>query len=145
MYMSLRITGGWGGFICLTMAMCLSYYLRLVIQSSIVDRSSVGRLLNRLSFAILTLFVGRSSSRLPLVHFGRVSWRPGAQGRAGFQLCPVLIGGSSQQRSGVIPEDFEKLEMMMEGVVSPFWGFINEVTKVFYWASKGFMYGCIET
>ena len=89
--------------------MCLSYYLRLVIQSLIVGISSIGGLLNRLSFAILTLFVVQLSSIVPSVHFGRIIWRPGAQGCAGLHLCPLLLGGYPQQRSGVIPEVFQQL------------------------------------
>ena len=66
---------------------------------------------------ILTLFVGRLSARLPLGRFGRISWRPGARGCAGFQLCHVLLGGLPQQHSGAITAGYQQMYMMTEGAI----------------------------
>ena len=68
-------------------------------------------------------FIGQSYTRSPLVSSRIISWRSGAQGCAGFQLCHVLLGGLPQLCSGVFPEGCQKLYIMMEDVMNLF-GFL---------------------
>ena len=97
----------------------------------IVDRSYIRVVSNRTFFTILTIFVWRSFTRVPPGRFGRISWRPGAQGCSGFQYSHLLLGDSSQRLSGVLTEGFQQLDMIMVGVMNRFWGFMNEMEKFF--------------
>ena len=113
------------------MAMCLSLHLRLGIQSSIVGRIYIRIESNRLTFAILILFVGQSSTRLPSCLFRIISWRPDAWGNEGFQVYQDLLGTLPQLCGGALEAVFQQLDMILEGVMNPFWDFMNEVAKVF--------------
>ena len=56
---------------------------------------------------------------------------PSMQVHAGFQLSHVLLVEVPQLRSGSLVLGYQKLEMMTEGVMNPFGGFINKVKYVF--------------
>ena len=83
----------------------------LVIQPSIIEIISTGGVLNRLPFAVLTIFVGRLSTRVTSGRFGRISRRPGAQVRS-CSLYPHIVG-LVQLCSGVFPAGCRLPSMMM--------------------------------
>ena len=59
-----------------------------------------------------------------------------------LDLSHVWLGVLPQPHGGPLETGCQKLYMTTEGVMNPFWGFINEVTKVFlvYWRIHVWLY-----
>ena len=137
MYLILRRTVFFGLLVWLITAIHLSLYLKLVIHPLVIDRSSIWILLNRIHFAILTLFVWRLLTRVHSTHFGRISGSPGVWRRSYSQDYNLFLWGLVQLFIEVLPEGCQQLYMMIEDVMNWFWGFMNEVAKVFIERVKG--------
>ena len=139
MYLILRRTVFFGLLVWLITAIHLSLYLKLVIHPLVIDRSSIWILLNRIHFAILTIFVWRLLTRVHSTHFGRISGSPGVWRRSYSQdynlfmgVGPTVYWGASRGLPTTIHDDIRCDELVL--------GFYEWSSKGFYWASEGCMY-----